>query len=86
MTRIVRSDEMQDFVRQMRERVFGLGDCAIHALQHALREQRDGRLAFQLLLSIGVIPSQREREVFATRQAAQGTNEADGVKTRASRS
>jgi len=68
VARIVHGSEMQDYVRRKREQLYGLGDCAISALQHALNEQKDGRLAFQLLVHIGVIPSEREREALAARE------------------
>jgi hypothetical protein len=80
ISRIVHSDEMQAFVRQMRERFYGLGGDAIDAVQDALREQKDGRLGFQLLMSIGVVPSPEERQLLAARQAAAETNEDEEVK------
>lgn len=54
--------EMQEFVREMREQWYGLGPDAIGAVRHSLRAQRDGRLGFQVLASIGVIPSAEERQ------------------------
>jgi len=79
VARIVHSDEMQQFVRARREQLYGLGDCAIAALQHALNEEKDGRLAFQLLLHIGVIPSDREREALL-REPAPENNQREQVK------
>jgi len=64
VTNVVRSDEMQTFVRAMRERLYGLASDALAAIQYSLQEQMDGRLAFQLLFNIGVIPSERERETL----------------------
>jgi hypothetical protein len=66
--------------------LLGLAFDAISAVQHALTEQKDGRLGFQLLGSIGVVPSLEERQslVLAARQAAAGDSEDDGPnKTRA---
>jgi len=73
VARIVHSDEMQQFVRTKREQLYGLGDCAIAALQHALNEQKDGRLAFQLLLHIGVTPSERERDTLSREPAPENS-------------
>jgi hypothetical protein len=65
VAKIVRGTEMEEYVRTMRERWFGLGQDAISAVEHALTEQKDGRLGFQLLESIGVIPSPEERRSLA---------------------
>jgi len=62
--RIVHGPEMQQFVHDMRERFFALGLDAISAIRHSLTEQNDGRLAFQLLASIGVVPSPAERQAI----------------------
>lgn len=75
VTRIVHCSEMQQFVRAKREQLYGLGECAIAALEHALNEQKDGRLAFQLLLHIGVFPSGRERELLAQQPAIEGSHQ-----------
>jgi hypothetical protein len=64
ISKIVRGPEMEEFVRTMRERFYGLGLDAISAVRHSLREQNDGRLGFQLLASIGVIPSPEERSYW----------------------
>jgi hypothetical protein len=79
VTRVVHCEEMQQFVRAKREQLFGLGDCAILALQYALQEQKDGRLAFQLLLHLGVIPSERDRDVLL-REPAPENSEREQVK------
>lgn len=69
MSKIVHGPEMEEYVRTVRERLYGLGHDAISAVQHALTVQRDGRLAFQLLASLGVVPSPEERQFLAARQA-----------------
>jgi hypothetical protein len=62
VAKIVHGPEMQEFVREMREQWYGLGPDAIGAVRHSLRAQRDGRLGFQVLASIGAIPSPEERQ------------------------
>jgi len=69
VTKIVRSDEMNAEVRKMREQYYGLGYDALHAVQHALKIQKDGRLGHQLLANIGVIPSAEERYAMAAEEA-----------------
>jgi hypothetical protein len=65
VARIVHGSDMQEYVRRKREQLYGLGNCAISALQHALNEQKDGRLAFLLLTRLGIVPSEQEREAMA---------------------
>jgi hypothetical protein len=77
VSKIVHGPEMQEHVRAMRERWFGLAPDAISAVEHGLTEQKDGRLGFQLLASIGVIPSPQERQLLAAEQAAAGMSVMD---------
>ena len=80
VSKIVRGPEMQEHVRAMRERWFGLALDAISAVEHALREQKDGRLGFQLLTSIGVIPSLEERKLLTVPREETESDFAEGVK------
>src|SRR6266852_715520 len=80
VSKIVHGPEMQNLVREMRERLFGLAPDAISAVEHALAEQKDGRLAFQLLSSIGVIPSPEEKALLIVQQTETVTDEDAGVK------
>ena len=80
VARIVHGPEMQQHVKAMRERWFGLAPAAISAVQHALTEQKDGRLGFQLLFSIGVIPSPEERQTLAVSELQTEPNEDARVK------
>jgi hypothetical protein len=57
ITRVVRSDQMQEYVQNMKERFVGLGCAAMDALEHALVVEKDSRVAYQLLRDIGVIPT-----------------------------
>jgi hypothetical protein len=65
--KIVHGPEMAAHVQALRERLYGLGSDAIDAVEDALTNQKDGRLAFQLLASIGVLPS--PAEIATQRQA-----------------
>ena len=46
ITKIVRSDEMNAVVQNMRERYYGLGFDALDAVQHTLQIRKDGGLAW----------------------------------------
>ncbi len=76
VARIVKSDEMQEFIRQMREQFYGLAGDAIEAVRYALQNDRDGRLGFQLLTTMGVIPSEAERSALAPTESAEDAEEA----------
>jgi hypothetical protein len=83
VARIVKSEEMQEFIRQMREQFYGLAGDAIAAVRYALQNDKDGRLGFQLLTTMGVIPSEAERSALAPTQDAEDAEEA-AVATQAS--
>jgi hypothetical protein len=76
VTKIVRSDQVGDYICRVKERFYALGEDALNAVQHALREQKDGRLGFQLLASIGAVPSPMELERL---QTAQATSDEEGA-------
>jgi hypothetical protein len=76
VARIVKSDEMQEFLRQMREQFYGLAGDAIEAVRYALQNERDGRLGFQLLSTMGVIPSEAERSTLAPTQSSDDAEQA----------
>jgi hypothetical protein len=80
ISRITRGPEMEEFVTAMRTRFYSMGCDAMNAIQHTLRNDKDGRLGFQILASIGVIPSERERERLAARRSMEDTSYGDGVK------
>lgn len=61
VTKIVRSEEMNSFVHQMRERLYGLGWDALAAVEYELRVRKNGRLGYQLLADIGIVPSVPEK-------------------------
>jgi hypothetical protein len=80
ITKIVRSPEVQDYVRDIREQYFGLGELALAAVRTAIEEEKDGRVAYQLLKDIGVVPSSTERHLSMIQ--AQQQAEADTEETR----
>jgi len=65
ITKIVRSDEMQAFVRQMREEFYGLAFDAMKSLRLAIQNNDDPRIAYQLLRDTGIIPTEHERDQMA---------------------
>jgi hypothetical protein len=58
VTKIIRSEDVQKYVAELREQYIGLGREAMAALTRALRTSKDGKLAHQILLDIGVIRDQ----------------------------
>lgn len=53
--KIVRSSEVQDNEKKLREDLIALGDEMVQSLRFALRHELDGRLAYELLKDFGVI-------------------------------
>jgi hypothetical protein len=56
IARIVTGEEMQAFLQQMRERFCGLTPDALATLESAIREQKDARIAYEILRDVGVAP------------------------------
>jgi hypothetical protein len=54
IVRIVRSEDVQNFVRQMQEELWGLIPAAIGALRHELETNKNSELAYQMIRDIGV--------------------------------
>src|SRR6202035_2693923 len=52
VSRIVNSAEVQSYVRGLRAEYCGLGTEALEALRRALRTNKDGKIAYQLLADI----------------------------------
>jgi hypothetical protein len=83
VTKIVRSEEVADYVRTMRERFYGLGETALGAVQRAL-EQGDARLAYEHLKDIGVVPDREmTNAVQRQMQGPTATSEDDAVSNEA---
>jgi hypothetical protein len=68
VTKLVRSEQMGEYVQNMKERFIGLGSAAMDALEHALVVEKDSRLAYQVLRDIGVIPSGDQRILPANQE------------------
>src|SRR5579862_5194272 len=54
IVRIVRSEDVQNFVKQMQEELWGLIPAAIGALRHELETNKNSQLAYQIIRDIGV--------------------------------
>ena len=59
--RVVRSEDVQLYIKLLRLQFFALGDPALDAILHQLVTGKDGRLGMEILTHIGVVPSERER-------------------------
>jgi hypothetical protein len=60
IARIVKGEEMQAFVQQMRERFYGLTPDALATIEYAIWEQKDARIAYEILRDVGVAPRKGE--------------------------
>jgi transcriptional regulator with XRE-family HTH domain len=60
IARIIKGEEMQAYVQEMRERFYGLAPDALAAIEYALQEQRDAGIALEVLRDIGVRPRKGE--------------------------
>ena len=57
IARIVKAENMQQYLAQMRERFLGLGEDAVKRVQTAIHCEKEGPwLAYELLKDIGVVP------------------------------
>ena len=59
IVRIIRSEDVQNFVKQMQEELWGLIPAAIGALRHELQTNKNSQLAYQIIRDIGVLPAAR---------------------------
>ena len=60
IAKIVKCKEMQALVQEMRERFYGLAPDALATIEYALREQKDARIAYEILRDAGVVPRKGE--------------------------
>ena len=59
--RVLKTGDVQLYVKMLRVQFIALGLDAVDAVQHQLSTGKDGRLGMEILTHIGVVPSQRER-------------------------
>jgi hypothetical protein len=77
VTKIVRSEEVAQFVAEQRAKLYGYLDAAVSAVFRGLRAG-DHKFAYEFLKDFGVVPSEAERSAAQTPVASGSTN--DGVK------
>lgn len=58
--RIVQGPDVWEKVVLLRAQFFDVGADALDAVQHQLREGKDGRLGLEILRDVGAVPSKRE--------------------------
>ena len=58
--RIVQARDVQEYVALLRIQFFELGADAVDAVQHQLREGKDGQMGLEILREVGAVPSNRE--------------------------
>jgi hypothetical protein len=61
------SDEMQAVVQKLCGEFYALGSAALEAMRYALEVRKDARVAHQILIELGVIPSPTERYAIASK-------------------
>jgi hypothetical protein len=71
VAKIVNGDEVKKLVQATRAEFYGLASDAVDAVRYSLRENKDGRVGYKILMDIGVVPSQEE----ARNNAAQHVQE-----------
>jgi hypothetical protein len=62
VARIVDCSEVQKYVKDLKATYYGLGGEALDAVRRAIRVGTDGKIAYQLLADIGVVPNQDDRQ------------------------
>ncbi|MCU1307452.1 MAG: hypothetical protein JWN45_2147 [Acidobacteriaceae bacterium] len=63
----------------MRVRFYGFGCDALDAVQYALCKKKDWQLGYRVLVDIGVIPTQEERQRFSAKPVDPEKDEAERV-------
>lgn len=72
INRIVRSNQVQLYIEELRQSYIALGREAINAMRKNFESADDGRLARQVLADIGAVPSARERDVLLSGDSRSG--------------
>jgi hypothetical protein len=76
VARIVNCGEVREYVTGLRATYYGLGEDALQAVRSAIQTSTDGKIAYQLLADIGVVPGQEERQKLAAVVAGDDDEEA----------
>jgi hypothetical protein len=72
VTKIVRSEEMCEYVKGMREEYYGLASSALVTVRHRVEQGKDAQLAYRVLVDVGVVPDASDRhEVQMEKQLAE---------------
>ena len=67
VTKVVKSEDMQALVRELREQLYGMAGQALQTVLEGMTERKNDLLAYKLLADLGVIPSPEERlQLLAT--------------------
>jgi hypothetical protein len=56
VAKIVKAPEPQEHLQQVRERIWGMADCAADVVYEAIVEKRDVKTSYELLRDISVLP------------------------------
>jgi hypothetical protein len=56
ISKIVKAPELQEHLQQVRERIWGMADCAADVVYEAIVEKRDVKTSYELLRDISVLP------------------------------
>jgi hypothetical protein len=81
VSKIVKAPELQEHLQRIRERIWGMADCAAEVLFEAMVHNRDARIAYELLRDIGVLP-RASQIVQQPAQLAMTREERDDWQTR----
>ena len=64
IVRIVRSEDVQNFIKQMQEELWGLIPAAIGTLRHELETNKNSQLAYQMIKDIGIfLPAKIQTQI-----------------------
>ena len=58
--RVVQARDIKEYVSLLRADFFAVGADAVDAVQHQLRDGKDGRLGLEVLRDVGAVPTKRE--------------------------
>jgi hypothetical protein len=82
VAKVVKAPELQEHLQRIRERIWGMADCAAEVLFEAMVQNRDARIAYELLRDLGVLP-RASQIVQQPAQLSMTREERDDWQTRA---